>query len=54
MGRLGRKERIMTDHDIERLIQCITCSCDLEKCGCTEADEDENGMCTKWKDRKEE
>ena len=45
----------MTEHDIERLIQCVTCACDIDKCKCTEADEDENGMCTKWvAERKEE
>lgn len=38
----------MTDHDIERIMQCVTCACDINKCTCTDDDEDENGMCTKW------
>ncbi len=44
----------MKEHDIERMMQCVTCGCDINKCHCTEADEDENGMCTKWVERKEE
>lgn len=45
----------MTEHDIDRMMQCVTCCCDPQKCGCTEVDEDANGMCVKWtKKRKEE
>lgn len=39
--------------DLLRLKQCITCANDPADCGCDDSDEDENGMCTKWK-RKEE
>lgn len=42
----------MTEHDIERMMQCVTCGCDIDKC--READEDEKGMCTKWVEREEE
>ena len=38
----------MTEHEKQRLIQCITCARDPETCGCTEANEDENGFCTEW------
>jgi hypothetical protein len=45
------KEKMMTEHDIERLMQCVTCV-NLGTCGCDESDEDEHGMCTVW-ERKE-
>lgn len=35
----------------ERLLQCAKCANDPEKCGCTEKDEDVNGMCMKYKER---
>ena len=38
-----------TDH--ERLMQCILCENDTERCGYTDADENEQGMCTKYKGR---
>lgn len=44
----------MIANDIKRFIQCLTCGCDINKCNCTEADEDEHGMCKKWIERKEE
>ena len=31
-----------------RLMQCVYCRQDPTKCRCTEDDEDENGMCTKY------
>lgn len=34
-----------------RLIQCIFCAKDPRTCNCTKADEDENGMCLKYKRR---
>lgn len=40
--------------DYERLMQCILCENDPERCGCTDADENEQGMCTKYKGRKGE
>ena len=41
----------MTEHDIERLIQCVRCEHDPKDCGRTESDEDENGMCMDYVDR---
>ena len=38
----------MKEREKQRLIQCITCARDPETCGCTEANEDENGFCTEW------
>lgn len=43
----------MTGRDIERLIQCITCKNDPETCGCDDKDEDSEGMCVCWAERKE-
>lgn len=40
----------MNEHDIERMMQCVMCKSDPEKCGCSEKDEDENGMCKKYKE----
>lgn len=37
---------------MKRLNQCLTCDMDITKCRCTDADEDEHGMCTKHKIRK--
>ena len=34
--------------DYTRLAQCILCWKDPEKCGCTEKDEDEKGLCNKF------
>ena len=51
--RVGKEERRMTEHDIERLMQCVTCGRNPRDCGCDDSDEDEDGMCTKW-ERKEE
>ena len=44
---------MLTEHEIERLMQCVTCGHDIDKCKCTDEDEDENGMCTKWVERKD-
>ena len=41
----------MSKQDQERLIQCIFCAKDPRTCNCTEADEDENGMCLKYERR---
>lgn len=38
----------MSKQDQERLTQCIFCAKDPRTCNCTEADEDENGMCLKY------
>ena len=43
----------MTEHEIKRLMQCVTCGRNPEDCGCDDSDEDESGMCTVW-ERKEE
>ena len=43
----------MSKKDQARLTQCIFCSNVPRRCGCTEADEDENGMCLKFKRRGE-
>lgn len=43
----------MTEHDIKRLMQCVTCERNPRDCGCDDSDEDENGLCTKY-ERKEE
>ena len=37
--------------DIERLIQCIICGKDPETCGASEKDEDNEGLCLKYKPR---
>ena len=42
------------ERNFRRLHQCLTCVHNPETCGCTEADEDANGMCMKsTKKRKE-
>ncbi len=46
----GRKILPIRRNDIKRLLQCFRCANDPEKCGCTEADEDENGMCKKYEE----
>lgn len=40
-------------NDLKRLIQCIRCKKDPAICGCTDKDEDGNGMCIRY-ERKEE
>lgn len=41
----------LSHHDKERLAQCIVCAEDPFRCGITEEDEDENGMCLRFKRR---
>lgn len=41
----------LSPKDTLRLLQCVMCSEDSLKCGCTERDEDENGFCNKYKER---
>ena len=41
----------MSKKDQARLTQCIFCSNDPRRCGCTEADETEDGFCKKYIDR---
>ncbi len=50
--RVGERRRLMLRkwllvrmNDLKRMKQCIGCMRDPENCGCTEKDEDENGMC---------
>ncbi|MCR5755540.1 MAG: hypothetical protein K6G30_12115 [Acetatifactor sp.] len=40
-----RKWLLVRMNDLKRMKQCIGCMRDPENCGCTEKDEDENGMC---------
>lgn len=47
------EKELLTEHDIERLMQCVTCEKSPRDCGCDDSDEDEEGMCIKW-ERKEE
>ena len=44
----------MSKQDQERLIQCIFCAKDPRTCNCTEADEDEYGMCLRYERRADE
>lgn len=37
--------RYLSDNDKLRLLQCLYCVHDPGVCGCTEDDEDEQGMC---------
>ena len=39
-------------YNIARLMQCIECKNDPEYCGCTDDDEDDDGFCKKWEERK--
>lgn len=39
--------------DIERLIQCVICAKNPERCNATEKDEDDRGMCKLWEERKD-
>lgn len=39
----------LSDHDKDRLMQCIKCENNPEDCGCTYSDEDHNGMCKKFR-----
>ena len=41
----------LATNDKKRLFQCVTCRKNPEICGCTEKDEDVNGMCMKYKER---
>ena len=41
----------MSKQDQERLTQCIFCAKDPRTCNCTEADEDEYGMCLRYERR---
>lgn len=34
----------MTERDIKRLMQCVTCERNPRDCGCDDSDEDENGI----------
>lgn len=43
----------MSKQDQVRLLQCIFCMKDPQICNCTEADEDENGMCLRYERRAE-
>ena len=44
----------MNEHDIDRMMQCVTCGRNPETCECDDTDEDKYGMCMKWVERKEE
>jgi len=35
----------LSERDQKRFTECLNCSNDIEKCECTEADEDESGSC---------
>ena len=37
-----------------RLMQCVTCKHDPAECRCDESDEDADGMCKRYEQRKEE
>ena len=39
----------LSENDKKRLMQCVKCMNNPETCNCTEADEDENGMCKRYK-----
>ena len=41
----------LSDSDLKRLLECITCQNNPYTCGCTESDEDEKGHCQKYKCR---
>lgn len=47
--RFAKKIAGLSYHDKERLAQCIVCAEDPFRCGITEEDEDENGMCLRFK-----
>lgn len=44
----------MTERDIKRLMQCVTCGKNPRDCGYDDSDEDENGMCIMWRGKKNE
>lgn len=44
---------MLSEHNEERMIQCVMCAKDPETCGCCEKDEDENGMCKEFKEYRE-
>jgi hypothetical protein len=35
----------LSERDQKRFAQCLNCSRNIEECGCTDDDEDENGSC---------
>ena len=39
----------LSDHDKDRLMQCIKCENNPETCNCTDSDEDSDGMCKKFR-----
>lgn len=41
----------LSDSDLKRLLECVTCRNNPENCGCTESDEDVYGHCQKYKCR---
>ena len=49
-----RKWLLVRMSDLKRMKQCIDCARDPETCGCTDKDEDENGMCKKCLPRRED
>ena len=38
----------LSPYDRIRLLQCVFCDNDPETCGCTERNEDKDGMCRKY------
>ena len=42
---------VYSERDIRRLQQCVFCVNDPSKCGGSEKDEDENGVCKKYIER---
>ena len=44
--------KTMTPEEKERLKQCVRCENTPNSCGCSEKDEDENGFCNRYKERK--
>lgn len=53
MNEIKEKMTVLA-RNIRRLKQCVTCERNPKTCGCDDADEDANGMCVKWAERKEE
>lgn len=41
-------------NDLKRLKQCVACDRNPETCGCSEADEDKDGMCQKYVRRQQD
>lgn len=46
--------RNLSQHDKNRLFQCVFCARDPETCGCTEKDEDYKGFCVCYRSRRED